>query len=358
MFSLKPEYDQTKRRIDAFWNHEDTDRPYARILYPKAGVKPFTTKHHATREDYWLDLTYRAEEAAHEMENYVYYAEALPVHMPNLGPSILSAWAGCPYIFGGDTAWAEPCVTDWKKDAAIMDINHPLAKKLEEYNKLLLEKAKGKFIVGLTDFHPGGDHLAALRGSEDLAMDLVDDPDAIKTKLESSYTEYFEIFDYYVDWLKNEGNPIASWLHLVDNESMYIPSNDFSCMIGAGMFEEFFLPGIIEECRHYNKSIYHLDGPDALKHLDILLTIPELHAIQWVPGAGQEELYRWVDVCKKVISAKKSLYLDVFTMDDLDIVMEHLPARGLALNFGNVGSEDAAKDILKKISSWPRQHRL
>jgi len=352
MFNLKPDYDQTKRRVESFWNHEDVDRPYARIVYPKAKAKPYTAKHHATREEYWLDISYRAEEAAHWMENFVYFAEALPVHMPNLGPSILSAWAGCPYIFGDDTAWTEPCVADWEKDAAIMDVTHPLAVKLEDYYKLLLEKAKGKFIIGLSDFHPGGDHLAALRGSEDLAMDLFDDPDAIKAKLESSYKEYFPIFDYYVNWLKQEGNPIASWLHLVDDESMYIPSNDFSCMISTDMFEEFFLPGIIRECKHYNKSIYHLDGPDALKHLDLLLEIPELHAIQWVPGAGQEELYRWVDVCKKILAAKKSLYLDVFTKDDLDVVMEHLPAKGLALNFGNVESEENAKDILKRLSSW------
>jgi len=34
--------------------------------------------------------------------------------------------------------------------------------------------------------------------------------------------------------------------------------------------------------------------------------------------------------------------------------MKHLPAKGLGLNFGNVGSEEAAKEILKRISSWRR----
>ncbi|MCL2363694.1 MAG: hypothetical protein FWC71_03415 [Defluviitaleaceae bacterium] len=354
MFALKPDYEQAKRRIETFWHHEDTDRPFARIVYPKANAKPITQKHHATKEDWWLDVEYRAEADAQYMENFVYFADALPLLSPNLGPGILSAWAGCPYTFGLETAWTDPCVTDWEKDKAIMDMNHPLAKKLEKYTALLLERGKGKFIVGLSDFHPGGDHLAALRGNEALAMDMYDNPDAIKAWLESSYAEYFPIYDYYVDWLRREGQPIASWLHLVDDEKMYIPSNDFSCMVSKDMFDEFFLPGIIRECKHYGKSIYHLDGPGALQHLDSLLAIPELHAIQWVPGAGQDELYRWVDVCKKILNAKKSLYLDVFRKHDLDVVMENLPAKGLALNICNIRNEEDANDVLKRISSWPR----
>jgi 5-methyltetrahydrofolate--homocysteine methyltransferase len=34
----------------------------------------------------------------------------------------------------------------------------------------------------------------------------------------------------------------------------------------------------------FRKGLYHLDGPGELTHLDLLCTIPNLHAIQWVPG--------------------------------------------------------------------------
>ncbi|MCL1788008.1 MAG: hypothetical protein FWG38_08475, partial [Defluviitaleaceae bacterium] len=215
MFSVKPDYEKAQARMDAFWHHEDTDRPLITMSFPKAGAKPFgPTKSHASLEDYWLDVEYRAEEAAHNMENTVFYAEAMPVFMPNLGPEILSAWAGCPYRFGEHTTWSEACLLDWENDTAVMDINHPLAKKLEDFTKLLLEKAKGKFIVGLSDFHPGGDHLAALRDPQQLAFDLLEQPDKVKSKLASSYKEYFPIFDHYVRMLKAEGMPISTWLPL------------------------------------------------------------------------------------------------------------------------------------------------
>jgi hypothetical protein len=37
--------------------------------------------------------------------------------------------------------------------------------------------------------------------------------------------------------------------------------------------------------RHVERTIYHLDGPGALRHLDRLLAIPELDCAQWIQGA-------------------------------------------------------------------------
>ena len=49
--------------------------------------------------------------------------------------------------------------------------------------------------------------------------------------------------------VKTCGVPTTSWLQLIADGKYYIPSCDFSCMISTEMFEEFFLEGIIEECR-------------------------------------------------------------------------------------------------------------
>ena len=38
---------------------------------------------------------------------------------------------------------------------------------------------------------------------------------------------------------------------------------------------------------------YHLDGPDAIKHLDALCEIDDLDVVQWVPGSGRGELQDW-----------------------------------------------------------------
>ena len=355
MYTCKPDYESAQKRINKFWDREETDRPLVYIVFMKPNTVPFQHKEYKTHKERWLDVEYRALQMVHHMENVNFYADAMPVICPNLGPEIFSSWAGCGYEYTDVTTWAVPCIHNWETDApkAVVDTKHPLYKTLEKFTKLLLEAGKGKCIIGLTDFHPGGDHLAALREPELLAMDLIDYPDEVKKKLDSSYEEYFPIFDHYIELLKSHDMPISTWLTLTSETTMYVPSNDFSCMISNDMFREFFLNGIIRECRHYDKSIYHLDGPDALRHLDDLLEIPELDAIQWVPGAGQDEALRWLDVYKKIIKSGKGLQISNVLPSDLDTLMEQLPAKGLFLSMAGIGDEETAATVMKKISKWP-----
>lgn len=60
-------------------------------------------------------------------------------------------------------------------------------------------------------------------------------------------------------------------------------------MISTQMYEELVVGELLEELDFLDASIYHLDGPDALKHLDRLLAIDKLKGIQWVYGAGQPQ---------------------------------------------------------------------
>ncbi|GAG07493.1 unnamed protein product, partial [marine sediment metagenome] len=61
-------------------------------------------------------------------------------------------------------------------------------------------------------------------------------------------------------------------------------------------------------------AIYHLDGPDALMHLDDLLSISTLTGIQWVPGAGKDLTCSdtWMPVYKKIQAAGKNVVMDLF----------------------------------------------
>ena len=163
MFSLKPDYEESRRRYEAWWHGEIIDRPPVWIQLIREDAVPVPQKTYASHRDRWLDIDFRAEQMALELENYEYYADSLPIVWPNLGPEIFSSWCGCGYEFGQDTAWSIPCIDDWETDAdkAVFNPDHPLFKACVDFTKRLLDLGRGKFIVGLTDFHPGGDHLAA-----------------------------------------------------------------------------------------------------------------------------------------------------------------------------------------------------
>jgi hypothetical protein len=122
-------------------------------------------------------------------------------------------------------------------------------------------------------------------------------------------------------------------------------------MISKKMFDEVFLPGIIEECQFLKRSIYHLDGPGALRHLDSILAIHELNALQFVPGDGNNLYARWVPVYQKAQAARKGVYV-VCTVSELAHVMETLSPRGLYLIISGVSTHDEAVSILKELETW------
>jgi hypothetical protein len=215
----------------------------------------------------------------------------------------------------------------------------------------LLEAGEGKFITGMTDWHPGGDAIAAFRDPASLALDMVLNLDEVRALLARLESDYFRIYDVFYHKLRAAGQPITTWTPLVCDCRYYVPSNDFSIMISTEMFEDVFLPGIIRECQFLDRSIYHLDGPGALRHLDTLLAIDELDAVQWVFGAGNEGFHRWVDVYRRVQSADKGIQV-MCALDEVPSVMDTLNPHGLYLQVSDVPSRDAAIALLVDLSAW------
>ena len=60
-----------------------------------------------------------------------------------------------------------------------------------------------------------------------------------------------------------------------------------------------------------DNTIYHLDGPDAIKHIPALMEIAELNGLQWTCGAGQPDggAMRWYPIYDQVRAAGKSLWV-------------------------------------------------
>jgi len=78
-----------------------------------------------------------------------------------------------------------------------------------------------------------------------------------------------------------------------------VPQCDASCMIGQEMFERFELPSLAHEVAGLSASIYHLDGPGAIRHLEAICSLEKLDMIQWVPGAGQDDK-DWSDLRRRI----------------------------------------------------------
>ena len=92
---------------------------------------------------------------------------------------------------------------------------------------------------------------------------------------------------------------------------------DLSAMISPEHFREYVLDSLKEQSKHVDNVLYHLDGPDAIRHLDALMEVDGIKALQWTSGdAGPDgTLPDWDVIYDKAIAAGKSIWVKVYSGD-------------------------------------------
>ena len=176
----KPDFSEAMKRIYAWYEQAIIDRVPVRFTRHNAEFETsedIWKPHWRDLKDKWFDEEYQVDKYLRELKGKRFYGETFPVFFPNLGPAVSAAFYGCPLEFGDVTSWSLPIIADYKQELKL-DWNSPYMTKLEDLTRCVLEACEGKFIVGYSDLHGGMDVLAALRGTEPLLFDLVDQPDA------------------------------------------------------------------------------------------------------------------------------------------------------------------------------------
>ena len=125
-----------------------------------------------------------------------------------------------------------------------------------------------------------------LRGSELLALDLVDRADEIGlavVEINAAWWYYFqECYAAIHRWQPG----YIDWLGIWSDAPAATVECDYMVMVSPRMFEGFFLPGVAEQVEMVERSLFHLDGPGAVKHLDMLLALPRLRGMPVGADAG------------------------------------------------------------------------
>jgi len=124
---------------------------------------------------------------------------------------------------------------------------------------------------------------------------------------------------------------------------------DFIVYLSPKMFREFIFPLILEECRYFDRTIWHLDGPLELPHLDSLLSIRELDCIQRIPGDGNPDSGEecWVPLYRKI--QEKGKLLQIFVPSrKVTKILSKIKHKGVAIRTTCASSMEARK-LIKEI---------
>jgi len=246
------------------------------------------------------------------VDSHEFMGAAIPHYTVEFGPDHFSSLLGCEMLLhqgSSETRWAVPFVDDWDNAEIRFRRDCEWWKRTVAFVRALRKRCDGKVLISAPTFVAGLDCLAAIRGVEPLLVDLVERPEKVKRALDDAFVAYEEIMEAFSKELNYAEFGSANRHGMYSTGRINIPQCDFSCMISPQMFDEFQIPFLKKESELLDATEYHLDGPDAIKHLESLCAVKGLDIIQWVCGAGEAQEQNWWELYRRIDSLGKGQIL-------------------------------------------------
>ena len=375
MNTWKENLEETKQHYVDWWNHRgiilNMWEHFQQGVTPHADVLPPPPPRDLNQR--WFDPKWRADYLDWYVAHSCLKADMLPVANTQLGPGSLAAILGGVFEGGEDTIWIHPrpavsaaggfpasdplsesVVGGFPADI-VFDPQHPNYLLHKDLLRACKQKAQGHYYVGMPDLMEGLDVLAALKGTDQVLMDTVMQPEVVERQMQQINDIYFQVFDELYDIIR-EGDEMAfcyfsSWAP----GKMSKLQSDISTMISTDDYRRFVQPFIREQCQKIDYTLYHLDGVGAMRHLPALLEIEELNAIQWTPGVGQPQggSPKWYDLYRRILDAGKSVMACWVTLDELGPLLDNIGTEGvhIEMDFHNEQEVEQAMRIVEKMKA-------
>lgn len=324
MISFSEEqWDAVRSQYSAWWAGK-SPRPLAGAAIRKEGARilpPPLTQANCT------DWRKTPGELIEEIEEYLstfdYYGDAFPVYnMACFGPGVVAAMLGADVNNSTGQVWFFPPekrkISDWHFE---FDPQNKWFLRLRELYLTAGEYFKGKALLSMTDLGGALDVLSAFCPGEQLLYDLIDNPEEVKRAVQEIEEVWRKIYWEFYQAQNCEEYGCTDWSTIYSVSPSYVIQCDFCYMISTEMFQEFVADTLRRDCGELKNTLYHLDGPGELKHLEELLQIPNLKAVQWVPGAGNPECDAYPEVYRKIVKSGKLVQISSGTLSIFEKVV-------------------------------------
>lgn len=376
---FKPDWDDVKNRYLAWWNHEVIDRCCIAVHAPKENAKispapdlqhgPWLLGMEEIPDDdvqsiirWWTDPELNYKRTIAWFENTLFAGEALPVTYVNWGAMAMAAMFGSKAEFKKTSVWYPAVIENWNEWEWDFDPeNSPTWQTIMRIVRRFVADAEGRYFVGSPELGNGADVLSLMRGMDNLALDLLMHPDAVKKGVDVISDTWVGLMEttHQMTVDVNDGGNVVAWMGLWAPGRTDQIACDFSSIISPQMFEEFFIPEILKMGDWCEYGVYHLDGPDCMKNmLDILLEIDQIKTIQFTPGTGFAPTYteEYIPQYRKILASGKNLYL-LAEAAEVENILQELPPEGLFMRT-YVDSEKEAAEMLRNVTKWSsKKHR-
>ncbi|MDC7234154.1 MAG: hypothetical protein PQJ58_13045 [Spirochaetales bacterium] len=355
MIRFKDDLEDAKKRINLWWDNKEADRPLLQIMAPREEpVFSMPAREAADIHEYWTHPEVSLPRLFNTLGATFFGGEAIPLVYPVPGRivSITCKYLGAPNRYIDEsTTWSEHIIHDWDncpplsldKNGEWWNItmrNMNLAGEIIRENEL-------ECFMGLPDLNGPTEVLSGLRNPEKMCMDLIMEPERVLEAARKVQDAWYEAWKETAA-LSSPFGTYSSFMGIWSEIPATDLQSDFSSLISAEMFEQFIYPFVREQAQRFPRTVFHLDGPDMIRHLDILLEDENINAIQWVFGAGAGRATDWIDLMKRIQKGGKALYV-YCEEDEVLTLADKLDPKGLMMVVTEGSSEKAARELLTRL---------
>ncbi|MDO8685906.1 MAG: hypothetical protein Q7J78_04455, partial [Clostridiales bacterium] len=183
---FKPDFERAQQMWEAFWKGEN-NRPLINIVVPKQGVEPVKfPKYLAGRDGNFQPVI---DQALAWADTHEFIGEALPIFILEWGPDTFSTFLGADMKFSPEhdpiTGWCVPFVKDWDDVEIRFQRDSYWWQMTVNFIREIRRQCDGKLLIYPPTLVANLDSLAAIRGTENLLMDLLICPDKVKKALDA-----------------------------------------------------------------------------------------------------------------------------------------------------------------------------
>lgn len=236
-----------------------------------------------------------------------FFGDAFPrISMTGFGPGAAATFMGCTPQPRPQSVWFLPDKKVPIKELHFeFDPDNKYLRRVLNIYEAAMEKWHGAVVIDQLDHGGNLDILASFIDAEDLACEMIDNPDEVVRCVNEIQELWVKYFDMCAEIMKPEACGHSYWFGLYNDNPSYILQSDFSYMISPEMFDLFVAPELKKTSEHMENAVYHLDGVGELPHLDSILKIESIKGIQWVPGDGEALTKNWDHILKKIMDGGK-----------------------------------------------------
>lgn len=343
----KQNWSQTREHFEAWWNHEGlvfgawgtglpSEHEHEAVAEPVAPESP---------EDRQTDAAYIANNIRFRMAHRAWPGDILPAAWPHGGTLPLATYLGAKPCYAPGNIWYESCMNDLMEHPTLrFDPSHPECRQLEQIVRETVRVAQGNYFVGMPALLGGLDVLAELRGTAELLIDMIENPEAVHRRLREIQDSYVPAFDRMYELIKLEdGSMCFGYFMLWGPGKVGLCQCDTAAMFSAEMFGEYVIPYLREQCAYLDRSMFHIDGSQCLIHLDQLLEIEDLDAIEYtpdpkVPGGGDP---KWYELYRQILRAGKSVWVANLRKEQVLPLLDAIGGKGVYVSVNGLSKSDA-----------------